>query len=67
MITIYFNAKPIKICKDQSLLTFLSDKACYEEYYAVALNRQFIPREKLSDIILKENDRVEMITPMQGG
>lgn len=34
---------------------------------AVAVNRTFVPRAQYATCILKENDAVEIVAPMQGG
>ncbi|NVJ68574.1 MAG: sulfur carrier protein ThiS [Gammaproteobacteria bacterium] len=35
--------------------------------FAVAVNMEFVPRSIYSEILLRENDRVEIVLPMQGG
>jgi thiamine biosynthesis protein ThiS len=35
--------------------------------FAIAVNHNFIPREKYDDYILQSNDNVELLVPMQGG
>jgi len=67
MISIFFNGEEIKIPKNKSLTDLLIDKNCKIEYCAIALNRQFIPRVQHAVTFLKDNDVIEMITPMQGG
>jgi sulfur carrier protein len=67
MITICFNGETIRISQSQSLLELLTETGCKNDYCAVALNRQFIPRIQHAITYLKENDVVEIITPMQGG
>tara|TARA_B100001989_G_C24544271_1_gene469679 strand:- start:2707 stop:2880 length:174 start_codon:yes stop_codon:yes gene_type:complete len=34
---------------------------------AVARNGEFIPKESYADITLKDNDKIEIVAPMQGG
>jgi len=67
MITIYFNGETISVFENQSLLELLTETGCKDEYCAVALNRLFVPRIQHAITFLKENDVVEIITPMQGG
>ncbi len=38
-----------------------------EGNFAVAVNMEFIPRSLYSETALKENDKVEIVQPMQGG
>jgi len=35
--------------------------------YAVAVNRQFVARSQYAQTILKEQDQIDIIQPMQGG
>lgn len=67
MISILFNGKTIRILENQSLLELLTTTESINDYCAVALNRQFVPRIQHPITYLKENDVVEIITPMQGG
>lgn len=35
--------------------------------YAVAVNMHFVPKTKHAEFALKENDQIEVITPVTGG
>jgi len=35
--------------------------------YAVAVNLQFVPKIQYSQVILRDNDRIEVIAPVTGG
>ncbi|WP_404342388.1 sulfur carrier protein ThiS [Pseudoalteromonas mariniglutinosa] len=35
--------------------------------YAVAVNGQFVPRSRCSDVTLEEGDSIELLSPIQGG
>ncbi len=35
--------------------------------FAVALNNEFIPKSKYKDIIIKEDDRIEVVSAQPGG
>ncbi|OWV69428.1 thiamine biosynthesis protein ThiS [Rhizobium sp. R634] len=37
------------------------------EWLATAVNGELVPREDRDDHALNDNDRVEILTPMQGG
>ena len=37
------------------------------ETFAVAINKQFVPRSKYAMTLLNANDHIEIVTPMQGG
>jgi len=67
MISICFNGETNQILENQSLLELLTTMGSRNDYCAVAVNRQFVPRIQHPITYLKENDVVEIITPMQGG
>lgn len=66
MINIYFNDESHQI-KSQSLQKFLLHKNHIDLHFAIAINNQFIPRTAYSTTLLSEDDRVDIIVPMQGG
>ncbi|WP_144393594.1 sulfur carrier protein ThiS [Pleionea sediminis] len=35
--------------------------------FAIAINDNFVPRSQYQTITLKNNDRIELLSPMQGG
>ncbi len=35
--------------------------------FAVAINQEFIPRQQYKDFKLTDNDKIDIIIPMQGG
>ena len=69
MITIRLNEKIYTIEPDCShvLDDILVREGYTSPYFAVAVNKQFIPREEYENTFLKEGDCVEVVTPMQGG
>ncbi|OWV75608.1 thiamine biosynthesis protein ThiS [Rhizobium sp. J15] len=51
-----------------STLSQLLTALDYEgEWLATAVNGELVPREDRDDHALNDNDRVEILTPMQGG
>ena len=34
---------------------------------AISLNRVFVPKNKISNVFLKNNDYIEIVTPYEGG
>jgi sulfur carrier protein len=68
MIQIYINGKIDSIESDLSLVKVL-EKQGYQTQtgFAVAINQQFIPRSAYEKILLKANDQIEIVSPMQGG
>ncbi|WP_223669892.1 sulfur carrier protein ThiS [Kangiella shandongensis] len=35
--------------------------------FAVAINMEFVPRSLYAETVLQENDKLEIVQPMQGG
>lgn len=35
--------------------------------FAIAVNMEFVPRSIYGEAVLRENDRIEIVLPMQGG
>jgi len=67
MITVHLNDSPITLDREQSLQDLLTQHHVTTLHFAVALNQQFVPRQAYSSTCLSEGDRVDIITPMQGG
>lgn len=67
MITIYLNNHHISWNESDNLTQLLMQQGYEGNYFAVALNRQFIPRTQYAATKLVANDAVEIIMPMQGG
>lgn len=66
MLKIILNDHEIFIPEHISLNEFLQMHVTHQTY-AIAINRQFISRQNYAEITLKENDLIEIISPMQGG
>lgn len=69
MMTILFNQQALQCDSPQSLADFLKHyhPLYHHSGYAVALNRQFVPQNTYAQIQLKEGDRIDVVSPMQGG
>jgi sulfur carrier protein len=67
MKTVTLGNKLLSINQDTSLAELLINYEYSNEYYAVALNRTFIPRSHHAMIILNEGDVIDIVMPMQGG
>ena len=49
-------------------LTLLLDELGYEhDFLATARNSELVPAETRSECLLSESDRIEILSPMQGG
>lgn len=67
MPNIIFNNESIEISENLSLEDVLTQWNAVSKPFAVALNKTFIPSHQFSEIKLKEDDSIDIITPMQGG
>lgn len=67
MITIRFKDESISIASALSLSQLLLNQGYVEPYFAVAVNKQFVPRSSYAGITLADGDVVDLIMPMQGG
>ncbi|TNF69742.1 MAG: sulfur carrier protein ThiS [Gammaproteobacteria bacterium] len=67
-IQIQFNQKLIELPEDDaSLEVLLITEKVQGDYFLVVINDQLVLREKYKNYCLKRGDRVDIITPMQGG
>ena len=67
-MVIYINGIKTNLDQELSLskllkLNFTQSRSSY----AVALNNEFIPKSRYKDIIIKEGDKVEVVTAKPGG
>lgn len=67
MITIRFNEALYQLERGRSLKDILSHEGYESPYFAVAINKQFVPRTDYVTTFLQEGDCVEVVSPMQGG
>ena len=66
-ITLKLNNEMITVEKNTTLATLLDQLGYQDQSFAVAINECFIPRNQYSTTQLNTDDRVEIVTPMQGG
>ena len=64
---IFVNDQPLSLIASCTLQEMLEQKNKSTAHIAVAINQQFIPQIRFSSTILQEGDRIDLITPMQGG
>ncbi len=63
-----FNGKWLEIKTALSIHDFLLNQGILlNAYFAVAINRQFVPRNQYDAIVIQTNDVIDIVTPMQGG
>lgn len=67
MITIRINEKVCILERGHALSDALKQEGLEHPHFAVALNKQFVPRISYEITILQEGDCVDVVTPMQGG
>lgn len=53
--------------KELKFMDFLNEKGYKIEFIALELNGEIIPRDKFENLILKENDKAEIVTFVGGG
>lgn len=67
MINISFNGKVLSIKKGHSVSQLIEQFTDLGSSFAVAINKEFVPRSVYAETILSEGDDVELVIPMQGG
>lgn len=60
------NGKKFEL-KELKFMDFLNEKGYKIEFIALELNGEIIPRDKFENLILKENDKAEIVTFVGGG
>lgn len=61
------NGTKIKVENKLSIIELLLKLEKKPEHLAVAINKQFVPKIKYPEYILKEGDAVEIVSPHPGG
>ncbi|OGT45744.1 MAG: thiamine biosynthesis protein ThiS [Gammaproteobacteria bacterium RIFCSPHIGHO2_12_FULL_41_20] len=67
MITIHFNSELISLEKSITVKELLIEKNKLENFFAVILNKKFIPQSHYTTTVITDGDTVEIVLPMQGG
>lgn len=67
MIKIYLNAEQRILQNPTSLMEALTEWGYSDNFFAIAINRNFIPHSQYQTTFLQEGDTIEVVTPMQGG
>lgn len=65
-ISITYNGNKITL-NNTKLLEALTELNIKDDRFAVAINETFVPKSDYTSITLKQNDSLELLTPMQGG
>ncbi|AJD03676.1 thiamine biosynthesis protein [Campylobacter lari] len=53
--------------KELRFMDYIKEKQLKIEFIALELNGEIIPRDKFENLILKENDKAEIVTFVGGG
>ncbi|MEI5640403.1 MULTISPECIES: sulfur carrier protein ThiS [unclassified Pseudoalteromonas] len=60
------NGEEIHLHRSQNIEEFISARGA-QPPYAVALNGTFVSRTELASTMLNDGDKVELLSPIQGG
>ncbi|MGH1377160.1 MAG: sulfur carrier protein ThiS [Alphaproteobacteria bacterium] len=66
-MNIILNGNALTLDKTINIHDFLSHEGYDGKLVAVALNGVFVPKSNYSEQLINENDKVEIVAPMQGG
>lgn len=64
---VYINEKDQTVTTSMQLDQLLELQGYVEQNFAVAVNKTFVPRQHYATTIIKENDKIDIVHPMQGG
>ncbi len=67
MLTIYLNDEKITLSGSEQMLDVVLSEKGVHGHFAIAINRQFIPRSSWAATELRDGDQIDVVTPMQGG
>lgn len=67
MQKVTLNGKEVPMSNQMDLESFLFANNYKEKYIAVAVNKLSVPRSLLNTHLLKDGDKIEVLSPMAGG
>lgn len=67
MISVSLNGQSHHINEGTVLNDAISHWGYGEQLFAIAINDTFIARNQYQETLLKEGDRIDVVSPMQGG
>jgi len=65
-MNIIVNNEPKQVSND-TVHHLLNELGYQQQHVAIALNEDFVPRSEYENTRLSDNDRIEIVAPMQGG
>tara|TARA_B100000900_G_C20299763_1_gene601675 strand:+ start:80 stop:280 length:201 start_codon:yes stop_codon:yes gene_type:complete len=66
-MNILLNNKPEKLFDGFTIKKLLEQKKIQNKYFAVEINRKIIPKSNHDTHIIKDGDKIEIITAIGGG
>jgi len=67
MITINLNGQSRHIARGTSAAMVVADLGIGAKKFAVEINREVIPKDRLDEVVLHERDEVNVVTLVGGG
>ena len=66
-MNILLNNKPEILFEDSTIKNLLEKKNIKNKYYAIEVNKKIIPKSDHETYVIKDGDRIEIITAIGGG
>jgi sulfur carrier protein len=66
-INILVNGEPVQVLAGFNVQEVLKQQGYRCELLAIAVNETFVARTDCQQTLVQENDRVDIVAPMQGG
>jgi len=66
-VIVFVNGEAKEFERDSLSLKELLEELGYKEGFAVALNETFVLKSKYDTTLVKNEDRVDIVAPVQGG
>ena len=66
-MNILLNNKPERLFDGSTVKKLLENKNIKNKYYAVEINRKIIPKSDHETYVIKDGDKIEIITAIGGG
>lgn len=66
-IKVFFADKELEVNKSEILQTVIASLTKENKTFAIAVNGKFVAKSEYATFVLKAQDRIDIIIPMQGG
>lgn len=67
MLRLIVNGEAYELHGGNSFCALLREMGAHPDHVAVMLNGEVVPRERRESVVLKENDRIEVVSFCGGG